>query len=408
MSRALRGAPTVKKLLKGILFRIWLLRTKFRIRRSISDPAEVCYIDPNRITRFVTVGKNIYKDTGCVLPGDWDLESRPITDKPEFDAFNERFVKRNKWNETEWYHLQTDKILAGKIRFGCSSVAEFDDRLVRVDELFHRIREDGYKTQNELAARGNNSLTGMDEVTIAIGRYGDPLFTEGRHRLAIAKILGLSTIPVKVTVRHKDWYELRKTIYEFYKNNHGKAYSPIAHFDFHSLPTLHGEKRYQLIKGALPCKTGSLLDIGAHLGYFCHRFEEEGFSCRAVESDIRTFYLLKKLRDTGRRKFQVSCISIFDMPLDREYDVVLALNIFYHFLKSRDTYGQLIKLLKRLRCRYMFFQPHRDDEHMRMKTYAYRTYSEKDFVNFVLEESNFNHSVLLGRDDDGRAVYMFS
>jgi hypothetical protein len=51
--------------------------------------------------------------------------------------------------------------------------------------------------------------TAYHEVTIDIGRDGEFIFDDGRHRFVIAKLLGLDEIPVRVLVRHKKWQQIR-------------------------------------------------------------------------------------------------------------------------------------------------------------------------------------------------------
>jgi ParB-like chromosome segregation protein Spo0J len=41
-----------------------------------------------------------------------------------------------------------------------------------------------------------------NEILVDVGRDGTPLFVSGRHRLSLAKLLGLDTVPV--AVRHPD------------------------------------------------------------------------------------------------------------------------------------------------------------------------------------------------------------
>lgn len=48
------------------------------------------------------------------------------------------------------------------------------------------------------------------EIAVDVGRDGQLLFVDGRHRLAIAKILGLDTVPIVFLVRHSSWMEQRE------------------------------------------------------------------------------------------------------------------------------------------------------------------------------------------------------
>lgn len=46
-----------------------------------------------------------------------------------------------------------------------------------------------------------------NEILVDIARNGELLFVTGRHRLSLAKILGLDRISVAIAVRHPKWLE---------------------------------------------------------------------------------------------------------------------------------------------------------------------------------------------------------
>ena len=87
-----------------------------------------------------------------------------------------------------------------------------------MDEVFEDIKESGYKTQKELIIedgydRGYRSCM-ANEISIDVARDGELLYVDGQHRLAIAKILDLDSIPVVFHVRHKCWMEYRDRCFE--------------------------------------------------------------------------------------------------------------------------------------------------------------------------------------------------
>lgn len=49
-------------------------------------------------------------------------------------------------------------------------------------------------------------------MLVDVGRDGTLLFVNGRHRLAIAKLLDVDAIPVGVLVRHADWIAHRDAV----------------------------------------------------------------------------------------------------------------------------------------------------------------------------------------------------
>jgi len=51
-------------------------------------------------------------------------------------------------------------------------------------------------------------------ILVDIARDGELLFVEGRRRLAVAKLLNVATVPVRIQVRHRDWMEFRDRVFK--------------------------------------------------------------------------------------------------------------------------------------------------------------------------------------------------
>jgi hypothetical protein len=122
-----------------------------------------------------------------------------------------------------------------------------------------------------------------------------------------------------------------------------------------------------------------------------------------VEKSSEDFYFLNRLRLAEGRKFTAVHADIFEFFEMSDFDVVLALNVFHHFLKSEDTYQRLIRYLRRLNTRVMFFEPHLPDE-PQMKA-AYRNLSPDEFVRFVAEHARLNHWECIGFGEEKRPIY---
>ncbi len=148
-----------------------------------------------------------------------------------------------------------------------------------------------------------------------------------------------------------------------------------------------------------------MLDIGANLGYFCRKFEEEGFDCYAVEVNLYYLYFLKKLKKAENKKFKIIPRSIFNYKKHQQinFDVVLALFIFHHFLKRKNTYLNLIKLLNRLKVKELFFGAHNPKEFK--KGSVYKNYTPDQFVNFLINNSCLNKAKCIGKTKTGRYLY---
>ena len=114
-------------------------------------------------------------------------------------------------------------------------------------------------------------------------------------------------------------------------------------------------------------------------------------------------YFLKKLKTAQDRNFRVIERSILTYRDKCRFDVVLALNVFHHFLKQETLHNKLIQLLKKLNARMMFFEPHRPDE-PQMKG-SFRNYPPEEFVEFVRLHGRFRSYTKIGILRGGRALF---
>jgi len=114
---------------------------------------------------------------------------------------------------------------------------------------------------------------------------------------------------------------------------------------------------------------------------------------------------MKKLRDIERKKFKIINKSIFDLDEKRDFDIVLALNIFHHFLREKGLYLKLIEFLRKLDMKVMYFQPHDPSEKVMQN--AYLNYDNKQFVEFIINNSCLNEYALINKTSDGanRPIY---
>lgn len=172
------------------------------------------WISPELI-KYTTPGSPIKKNkspfaVGIIKDGDWDLCKKKLADYDYFYSSRERYISGVEWNKTDFYIRVSQQIESGQKKFGCDNIEEWNLRLEQDDILYDKIRRYGYKSQKEL-----KTYRPWDEVRVSISRNGDLLFFDGRHRLAMAQILGVEKIPVIVTYIHKDWY-IQKSSYKTY------------------------------------------------------------------------------------------------------------------------------------------------------------------------------------------------
>lgn len=137
---------------------------------------------------------------GIIYSGNWDLCVTDIKKYDFFEAYYQRFKLGMEWTETKLYHRVLKQINSGIVKFGCKNKEEWDRRLKSDEELYEKIKNEGYKSQKEV-----DPLKPWDEIRIGIGRNGEYIFLDGRHRLSIAKVLELKKIPVYVCVIHPQY-----------------------------------------------------------------------------------------------------------------------------------------------------------------------------------------------------------
>jgi len=375
-------------------------KPNFRIDKTL-------WVAPSRIHYKATVPSNKFVDAGRILPGDWDREGLvPFEEYVNiYSGMEDLCVQGKPWKEIPYFRQIAESIRRGSIHWGCRNVGDLEARTQKLRALFRAIREHGYKAQEELHADGEDPVgrTFADEVSVHIGRDGRLLFGDGAHRLAIAKLLGLPRAPVRVVYRHPEWVAFRQELLDYAEGRGGKIYHPVTHPDLQDIPVAHAEERLEMIRPHLPAGGGAVLDIGAHWGYFCHELEELGFECYAVEADRLHFHFLEKLRRAEGRSFRAFNVSIFDFRERDHFAVMLALNIFHHFIKTRTTHEQLVAFLGRIQADVIFFQPHVPGEFEEQD--YYRNYDNEAFVDFVLKHSGLGRAAEIGRAHDGRPVY---
>ena len=407
----------IQRILLKILIEIKYLYflIKWRSRdKNIPNPEKIYYISPDRIVYHTNYVKKdneniIFSDKvfsttemrGKIIDGDWDITNYKFTDLDIYQAFKQRINEGMAWQDTKFYKINMSYIESGQVRWGCKNKDELDKRCSYFDSLIESIKKKGYQLNRNIYYNVE-----FDEVDVNIGRNGEYLFQNGRHRLSIAKILGIKKIPVMVLVRHKKWQDFREYIYSYVQDHGGKLYQPIIHPDLSDIPSYHkSSDRFKAISSHLGKKRGVMLDIGAYLGYFCHKFEDLGYQCYAIEYSPELVQIAEKIKIAENKKFKIINKSVFELEFYKKtkFDVVLALNIFHHFLKSKNTYFLLKDFLKNLETDELYFEPHIFEEEQ-MKD-AYINYTETEFINFILNNTSLNASKIIYTAEDGRNVY---
>ena len=171
------------------------------------DVHETHWVAPDRIRHCALHEFNVEDFKGRVLDGDWDRSTKRFDQLDVYFAFEQVLREGREWSETLFHRRIAEALDRGLVLWGCRNREDLDDRCRRLRALAEKIREEGYRPQADLVAEEGvyDPMRAEDEITVSVGRDGELLFSNSAHRLCIARILGVETIPIKVAVRHAEW-----------------------------------------------------------------------------------------------------------------------------------------------------------------------------------------------------------
>jgi 2-polyprenyl-3-methyl-5-hydroxy-6-metoxy-1,4-benzoquinol methylase len=189
--------------------------------------------------------------------------------------------------------------------------------------------------------------------------------------------------------------QLHADVAAYAKSHRGRMYAPIRHPAFDDIPYQHGPERWTLIEENIPDGARTALDIGSHWGYFAHCLEDYGLETTAAEKSRSYLDFLDRIRELCGKRFKTYRGSVFDMPDPLSFDVVVAFNIFHHFIKEESTFKEFVGFLNRLECQVMFFQAHNPTEGQMSR--AFRNFEPHEFAEFVKREAGLSQVREIGR-----------
>lgn len=167
---------------------------------------------------------------GRVIGGDWDrdhgfalgddgysyahVDDARVVDWILYDAINRR-VAGERWEDTQLVELALSRLDDRPLSRRYRSETAIQRWLMSLDSLIDSIREHGLLSNwsfHEAVGRPSGVLERhVGEVCVDVGRDGELLFVNGKHRLCIAKVLGVDSVPVAPLVYHRQWAEQQFT-----------------------------------------------------------------------------------------------------------------------------------------------------------------------------------------------------
>jgi hypothetical protein len=188
------------------------------------DPFRNLRVDPQAVTTWLDYDRDDFmriRSEYGVRDGDWDLAAKPIGEQWIYDSVEAHFTRGVPWEETRVSSIARAALERGeRIYHGCRTPSEIAARLEQLDALHDRMREEGYRSQRELAdgegghplQRRGSKEPELDEVIVSIGRGGAIIFVDGIHRFSLARVIGVPAIPVCVLTRHATWQAHRDRV----------------------------------------------------------------------------------------------------------------------------------------------------------------------------------------------------
>ena len=189
-----------------------------------------------------------------VIGGDWDQDLYLFDEFCPTPSIYQRYNNNRSWEDTTLYKSATEKLNTGSIRSCVSqtsikSLNAYIDRFESVDDLnkqcedidilYNSIKEEGFKSCKERSILGASfRWFRRDNIQVNVGRDGEIIQKDGKHRLAVCKAIGIKKLPVMVVVRHKQWQSIRDEVYSTkYKSN--LSANAIKHLDHPDIEYLH-------------------------------------------------------------------------------------------------------------------------------------------------------------------------
>lgn len=231
------------------------LRLRSNYGPAAPGPYHTIEIDPNQID-LILIEFSFSKERTYVRGGDWDRNistdeiglygfEHNCTQPTVYyldnyllaEGMNKHFKEGIPWEDTTFYeHLMEHQEIIENRSGNYSSVKM---RLESIEELFDKIKQEGYLSRKEiqlLSFPPLNQPPNSREIKVAIGRDGEIIFVDGRHRFIISRLLGIEEIPAKVILRHRMWMEVRTKFRNASEDNTVNTYGQFSnHPDLHDI-----------------------------------------------------------------------------------------------------------------------------------------------------------------------------
>jgi hypothetical protein len=198
-----------------------------------APPWRLVPVDPSAVESLAVV--EVQWGFGRVRGGDWDEDLPSVAETKVATGFRQRFDEGRAWEDTDYWDLAAARIEAGHGFHGYDDLtAVREEHCPTVESLYRSVRDDGYRANRGTVydtVADADSVHDLDPMVL-VGRDGAVIWTEGFHRLVVARLLDVEAVPVHVLRRHAEWQARRDALVE------GTATRPEVGFDHPDLTDL--------------------------------------------------------------------------------------------------------------------------------------------------------------------------
>lgn len=204
---------TIRLMVKRLRFYSRDLKNILSYGKYAPKACQTIYIKPTEVTSALAsydfIGR---KNSGQVLSGDWDLNTKPLEGFIKYDACVQHFMFGKSWAETGIYEYMNELVIGASGVDDCHSMDDIINRYKKLDALYLLLKRHGKTAYKARADLDPFSFREEGGVYIHIGRNGELIFGGGGfHRFSITRLLGFDSIPAQLGVVHKDfvkqWHE---------------------------------------------------------------------------------------------------------------------------------------------------------------------------------------------------------
>ena len=181
-------------------------------------------------------------------------------------------------------------------------------------------------------------------ITVRVDELGDFVVSDGNHRLAI--LLG-KDLPISVMIceRHEKWQDVNGIIEKLYPV---VMYQPFRHPEFFDKKCSRSGVTEVIVNDVVDkFKVSSVLDLGCCHGETLYSLRKKISFGVGVESNEDRLKLVSLLFSKIKFEFSGEDIYNFLMKDEKQYDLVLALAIFHHFMffNSKEKFLNLLDVI---------------------------------------------------------------